>query len=212
MPIVFRFLHILGTYHITILIEDILRLEKLKLDAWWHFTECHLQPDSIIQDDQSYSVHCCVRCLKIQSIALTDILSYDLVTLEGLTEEPSGKSDSGTVKQRKMSKKNTEEEPKARALMSTNSDRWLSCERRIKSLHVKERVAGSRPQLFDVSQNNPSCLKWTWPHRCTSVAMKHLYLHKHHTSIWGNRKDVDLTSPSVCLAHANTIVHHYEQL
>lgn len=43
---------------------------------------------------------------------------------EGLTEEPSGKSDSGTVKQRKMSKKNTEEEPKARALTSTNSDRW----------------------------------------------------------------------------------------
>lgn len=42
---------------------------------------------------------------------------------EGLTEEPSGKSDSGTVKQRKMSKKNTEEEPKARALTSTNSDR-----------------------------------------------------------------------------------------
>lgn len=45
-------------------------------------------------------------------------------TNEGLTEEPSGKSDSGTVKQRKMSKKNTEEEPKARALTSTNSDRW----------------------------------------------------------------------------------------
>lgn len=44
-------------------------------------------------------------------------------TSKGLTEEPSGKSDSGTVKQRKMSKKNTEEEPKARALMSTNSDR-----------------------------------------------------------------------------------------
>lgn len=44
-----------------------------------------------------------------------------------MTEEPSGKSDSGTVKQRKMSKKNTEEEPKARALMSTNSDRCVPC-------------------------------------------------------------------------------------
>lgn len=61
--------------------------------------------------------------LKIQGIAFTDKLSFDLITFEGLTEEPSGKSDSGTVKQRKMSKKNTEEEPKARALMSTNSDR-----------------------------------------------------------------------------------------
>lgn len=45
---------------------------------------------------------------------------------KGLTEEPSGKSDSGTVKQRKMSKKNTEEEPKARVLTSTNSDRCRS--------------------------------------------------------------------------------------
>uniref|UniRef100_A0A674NHK6 GTPase-activating Rap/Ran-GAP domain-like protein 3 n=1 Tax=Takifugu rubripes TaxID=31033 RepID=A0A674NHK6_TAKRU len=45
---------------------------------------------------------------------------------QGLTEEPSGKSDSGTVKQRKMSKKNTEEEPKARVLTSTNSDRLAS--------------------------------------------------------------------------------------
>ncbi|KAA8584399.1 hypothetical protein FQN60_008184 [Etheostoma spectabile] len=34
--------------------------------------------------------------------------------------------DSGTVKQRKMSKKNTEEDPKARALTSTNSDRLAS--------------------------------------------------------------------------------------
>ncbi|XP_054614194.1 GTPase-activating Rap/Ran-GAP domain-like protein 3 isoform X12 [Dunckerocampus dactyliophorus] len=42
---------------------------------------------------------------------------------DGLTEEPSGKSDSGTLKQRKMSKKNTEDEAKPRALTSTNSDR-----------------------------------------------------------------------------------------
>lgn len=33
-----------------------------------------------------------------------------------------------------------------------------------------------------------------------------------HFSIWENRKHVDLTSPSVCLAHANTIIHHHEQL
>lgn len=46
-----------------------------------------------------------------------------ILSHQGLTEEPSGKSDSGTVKQRKMSKKNTEDEPKARVLTSTNSDR-----------------------------------------------------------------------------------------
>lgn len=55
----------------------------------------------------------------VSFLHLPVILSY-----QGLTEEPSGKSDSGTVKQRKMSKKNTEEEPKARVLTSTNSDRW----------------------------------------------------------------------------------------
>lgn len=51
-------------------------------------------------------------------------LTHYITCTKGLTEEPSGKSDSGTVKQRKMSKKNTEEEPKARVLTSTNSDRW----------------------------------------------------------------------------------------
>lgn len=61
-----------------------------------------------------------------QSISsLTPYITCYHIT-KGLTEEPSGKSDSGTVKQRKMSKKNTEEEPKARVLTSTNSDRWRS--------------------------------------------------------------------------------------
>ncbi|XP_024002308.1 GTPase-activating Rap/Ran-GAP domain-like protein 3 [Salvelinus sp. IW2-2015] len=48
------------------------------------------------------------------------------VSCSGLTEEPSSKSDSSTVKQRKTSKKTTEEEPKARALTSTCSDRMGS--------------------------------------------------------------------------------------
>lgn len=60
---------------------------------------------------------------KYQSIS--SLMDYTVISHnKGLTEEPSGKSDSGTVKQRKMSKKNTEEEPKARVLTSTNSDRW----------------------------------------------------------------------------------------
>jgi len=49
---------------------------------------------------------------------------FMLIRTKGLTEEPSGKSDGGTVKQRKMSKKNADEDPKARALTSTNSDRY----------------------------------------------------------------------------------------
>lgn len=58
--------------------------------------------------------------LSVSSLVHLSVIS----SYQGLTEEPSGKSDSGTVKQRKMSKKNTEEEPKARVLTSTNSDRW----------------------------------------------------------------------------------------
>ncbi|XP_075869926.1 GTPase-activating Rap/Ran-GAP domain-like protein 3 isoform X2 [Nelusetta ayraudi] len=64
--------------------------------------------------------------LSVSRMEIKEIASRTRKELLGLTEEPSGKSDSGTVKQRKMSKKNTEEEPKARALMSTNSDRLAS--------------------------------------------------------------------------------------
>nr|XP_029510465.1 GTPase-activating Rap/Ran-GAP domain-like protein 3 [Oncorhynchus nerka] len=45
------------------------------------------------------------------------------VFFPGLTEEPSSKTDSSTGKQRKMSKKTTEEEIKARTLTSNSSDR-----------------------------------------------------------------------------------------
>lgn len=63
----------------------------------------------------------------LNSQSISSLLPYITCYItKGLTEEPSGKSDSGTVKQRKMSKKNTEEEPKARVLTSTNSDRWRS--------------------------------------------------------------------------------------
>ncbi|XP_055009684.1 GTPase-activating Rap/Ran-GAP domain-like protein 3 isoform X4 [Boleophthalmus pectinirostris] len=58
--------------------------------------------------------------LSMSRMEIKEIASRTRKELLGLTEEPSGKSDS---KQRKMSKKNTEEEPKARALTSTNSDR-----------------------------------------------------------------------------------------
>ncbi|KAK2819360.1 hypothetical protein Q5P01_024921 [Channa striata] len=61
--------------------------------------------------------------LSLSRMEIKEIASRTRKELLGLTEEPSGKSDSGTVKQRKMSKKNPEEEPKARALTSTNSDR-----------------------------------------------------------------------------------------
>ncbi|KAI4816832.1 hypothetical protein KUCAC02_009136 [Chaenocephalus aceratus] len=64
--------------------------------------------------------------LSLSRMEIKEIASRTRKELLGLTEEPSGKSDSGTVKQRKMSKKNTEEEPKARALTSTNSDRLAS--------------------------------------------------------------------------------------
>ncbi|KAK2888108.1 GTPase-activating Rap/Ran-GAP domain-like protein 3 isoform X1 [Channa argus] len=64
--------------------------------------------------------------LSLSRMEIKEIASRTRKELLGLTEEPSGKSDSGTVKQRKMSKKSTEEEPKARALTSTNSDRLAS--------------------------------------------------------------------------------------
>ncbi|XP_024859844.1 GTPase-activating Rap/Ran-GAP domain-like protein 3 isoform X9 [Kryptolebias marmoratus] len=64
--------------------------------------------------------------LSLSRMEIKEIASRTRKELLGLTEEPSGKSDSGSVKQRKMSKKNTEEEPKARPLTSTNSDRLAS--------------------------------------------------------------------------------------
>nr|XP_020442986.1 GTPase-activating Rap/Ran-GAP domain-like protein 3 isoform X2 [Monopterus albus] len=64
--------------------------------------------------------------LSLSRMEIKEIASRTRKELLGLTEESSGKSDSGAVKQRKMSKKNTEEEPKARALTSTNSDRLVS--------------------------------------------------------------------------------------
>lgn len=64
--------------------------------------------------------------LSLSRMEIKEIASRTRKELLGLTEEPSGKSDSGSVKQRKMSKKNTEDEPKVRALTSTNSDRLAS--------------------------------------------------------------------------------------
>ncbi|KAM4635086.1 GTPase-activating Rap/Ran-GAP domain-like protein 3 isoform 3-T3 [Polymixia lowei] len=64
--------------------------------------------------------------LSLSRMEIKEIASRTRKELLGLTEEPSGKSDSGTVKQRRMSKKHTEEDPKARALTSVNSDRLAS--------------------------------------------------------------------------------------
>ncbi|XP_076014830.1 GTPase-activating Rap/Ran-GAP domain-like protein 3 isoform X2 [Genypterus blacodes] len=66
--------------------------------------------------------------LSLSRMEIKEIATRTRKELLGLTEEPGGKSDSGTVKQRKMSKKNAEEDPKARALTSTNSDRLDSTE------------------------------------------------------------------------------------
>ncbi|XP_028980907.1 GTPase-activating Rap/Ran-GAP domain-like protein 3 isoform X3 [Esox lucius] len=64
--------------------------------------------------------------LSLSRMEIKEIASRTRKELLGLTEEPSAKSDSSTVKQRKMSKKNTEEESKARALTSSGSDRMGS--------------------------------------------------------------------------------------
>ncbi|XP_026153040.1 GTPase-activating Rap/Ran-GAP domain-like protein 3 isoform X1 [Mastacembelus armatus] len=64
--------------------------------------------------------------LSLSRMEIKEIASRTRKELLGLTEEPSGKSDSGTVKHRKMSKKNTDEDPRARVLTSTNSDRLAS--------------------------------------------------------------------------------------
>ncbi|KAM8828091.1 GTPase-activating Rap/Ran-GAP domain-like protein 3 isoform 2-T2 [Spinachia spinachia] len=64
--------------------------------------------------------------LSLSRMEIKEIASRTRKELLGLTEEASGKPDSGTVKQRKMSKKNPEDDPKARALTSTISDRLAS--------------------------------------------------------------------------------------
>ncbi|XP_061912763.1 GTPase-activating Rap/Ran-GAP domain-like protein 3 isoform X2 [Entelurus aequoreus] len=61
--------------------------------------------------------------LSLSRMEIKEIASRTRKELLGLTEEPSGKPDSGALKQRRMSKKNAEEDTKPRALTSTNSDR-----------------------------------------------------------------------------------------
>ncbi|XP_061589764.1 GTPase-activating Rap/Ran-GAP domain-like protein 3 isoform X5 [Cololabis saira] len=64
--------------------------------------------------------------LSLSRMEIKEIATRTRKELLGLTEEPSGKPDSGSVKQRKISKKNIDEESKVRALTSTNSDRITS--------------------------------------------------------------------------------------
>ncbi|XP_071008400.1 GTPase-activating Rap/Ran-GAP domain-like protein 3 isoform X1 [Oncorhynchus clarkii lewisi] len=61
--------------------------------------------------------------LSLSRMEIKEIASRTRKELLGLTEEPSSKTDSSTGKQRKMSKKTTEEEIKTRTLTSTSSDR-----------------------------------------------------------------------------------------
>ncbi|XP_036832818.1 GTPase-activating Rap/Ran-GAP domain-like protein 3 isoform X4 [Oncorhynchus mykiss] len=61
--------------------------------------------------------------LSLSRMEIKEIASRTRKELLGLTEEPSSKIDSSTGKQRKMSKKTTEEEIKTRTLTSTSSDR-----------------------------------------------------------------------------------------
>ncbi|XP_064873373.1 GTPase-activating Rap/Ran-GAP domain-like protein 3 isoform X2 [Oncorhynchus nerka] len=61
--------------------------------------------------------------LSLSRMEIKEIASRTRKELLGLTEEPSSKTDSSTGKQRKMSKKTTEEEIKARTLTSNSSDR-----------------------------------------------------------------------------------------
>ncbi|XP_042158499.1 GTPase-activating Rap/Ran-GAP domain-like protein 3 isoform X6 [Oncorhynchus tshawytscha] len=61
--------------------------------------------------------------LSLSRMEIKEIASRTRKELLGLTEEPSSKTDSSTGKQRKMSRKTTEEEIKARTLTSTSSDR-----------------------------------------------------------------------------------------
>ncbi|XP_064799293.1 GTPase-activating Rap/Ran-GAP domain-like protein 3 isoform X6 [Oncorhynchus masou masou] len=61
--------------------------------------------------------------LSLSRMEIKEIASRTRKELLGLTEEPSSKTDSSMGKQRKMSKKTTEEEIKARTLTSTSSDR-----------------------------------------------------------------------------------------
>ncbi|XP_061787789.1 GTPase-activating Rap/Ran-GAP domain-like protein 3 isoform X2 [Nerophis lumbriciformis] len=61
--------------------------------------------------------------LSLSRMEIKEIASRTRKELLGLTEEPSGKPDSGALKQRRMSKKNADEDTKPRALTSTNSDR-----------------------------------------------------------------------------------------
>ncbi|XP_037121513.1 GTPase-activating Rap/Ran-GAP domain-like protein 3 isoform X3 [Syngnathus acus] len=62
--------------------------------------------------------------LSLSRMEIKEIASRTRKELLGLTEEPSSKSDGGVSKARKASKKNVAaEEPRERALMSTNSDR-----------------------------------------------------------------------------------------
>uniref|UniRef100_H3CPX3 GTPase-activating Rap/Ran-GAP domain-like protein 3 n=1 Tax=Tetraodon nigroviridis TaxID=99883 RepID=H3CPX3_TETNG len=89
--------------------------------------------------------------LSLSRMEIKEIASRTRKELLGLTEEPSGKSDSGTVKQRKMSKKNTEEEPKARVLTSTNSDRC-------RSTAVTSELADSADSDLDVQLHCSSSL------------------------------------------------------
>ncbi|XP_068190157.1 GTPase-activating Rap/Ran-GAP domain-like protein 3 isoform X5 [Antennarius striatus] len=73
---------------------------------------------------------CAAHALSLSRMEIKEIASRTRKELLGLTEEPGGKSEGGSVKHRKLSRKNPEDESRGRPLTSTNSDRSGSTRRR----------------------------------------------------------------------------------
>ncbi|XP_029941338.1 GTPase-activating Rap/Ran-GAP domain-like protein 3 isoform X3 [Salarias fasciatus] len=99
--------------------------------------------------------------LSLSRMEIKEIASRTRKELLGLTEEPSGKPDSGSVKHRKMSKKNTEEENKGRALTSTNSDSRLLSESSEAELDVQLHCAAAseaEPEKVALCAESPAAL------------------------------------------------------
>ncbi|XP_061764257.1 GTPase-activating Rap/Ran-GAP domain-like protein 3 isoform X4 [Nerophis ophidion] len=94
--------------------------------------------------------------LSLSRMEIKEIASRTRKELLGLTEEPSGKPDSGTLKQRRMSKKNVEEDTKPRALTSTNSDR-LDSETSESDLEVcaASSLLGAEPEKSVLQAESP---------------------------------------------------------
>ncbi|XP_061554562.1 GTPase-activating Rap/Ran-GAP domain-like protein 3 isoform X5 [Phycodurus eques] len=91
--------------------------------------------------------------LSLSRMEIKEIASRTRKELLGLTEEPSSKSDGGASKASKTSRKNAAEEPRARALTSTNSDR-LDCEAGDADLEVAS-ILEAEPETSVLRADSP---------------------------------------------------------